>query len=75
MLKIKKILNSLFYTGIIFNFGLRIIYNLSLDDASCSIFKIIIETLNVQQTINKPKRNGIDGVNKILVNLENAVLT
>ena len=34
----------------------------------------IIETLNGQETINKPKWSGIDGINDILLNLGNAVL-
>ena len=83
--KIKKILNTIFFIGTILCFGLGIIFAIygtvsvfalfeSLDDASCSIFKIIIETLNGQETINKPKWSGIDGVNEILVNLGNAVL-
>ena len=84
-IKIKKILNNIFFIGIIFCFGLGIIFAIygtvtvftlfeSLDDASCSIFKIIIETLNGQETINKPKWSGIDGINDILLNLGNAVL-
>ena len=84
--KIKKIINNIFFIGIILCFGLGIIFAIygtvsvytifkSLDDASCSIFKIIIETLNGQETNNKPKWSGIDGVNEILVNLGNAVLS
>ena len=45
----------------------------SLDNASCSIFKMIIETVNGQETNNRPKWSGINGVNQILINLGNAV--
>ncbi len=45
----------------------------SLDNASCSIFKMIIETVIGQETNNRPKWSGINGVNQILINLGNAV--
>ena len=45
----------------------------SLDNASCSIFKMIIETVIGQEINNRPKWSGINGVNQILINLGNAV--
>ena len=82
--KNKKFINVLFLfiaigafiIGVIFSlYGNIKIYSLfkSLDNASCSIFKIIFETISGQETENKPKWGGIDGVNEILLNLGKAV--
>ena len=85
-LRIKKFLTNIFFyaalifftIGIIFSiFGVIRVFKLfkSMDDASCSLFKIITEAVIGQQTINKPKWGGIEGVNQILLNLGNAIIT
>ena len=84
-LKIKKRLTNIFFFvalgfftfGVIFSIvGISKIFILfqTFDDGSCSIFKIITESVNGQETANKPRWDGIDGVNQILIDLGNAVI-
>ena len=85
-LKFKKCLTNVFFFaalvffifGVIFSIiGISRIYTLfeTMDDASCTLFKIVTEAVNGQQTTNKPKWGGIEGVNEIIINLKNAVIT
>ena len=85
-LRMKKFLTNLFFFAALIFFTISVIFSLvgvirifklfeSMDDASCSLFKIITEAVIGQQTINKPKWGGIEGVKGILINLGNAIIT